>query len=57
MTLEEEKKWRDLCQQAICERDVSRLLSLFLEINRLEERQGRRPPQPTAPVSKMAQVG
>lgn len=38
MTIEEENKWRHLCQQAVCEKDVGKLLSLFLEINRLEER-------------------
>lgn len=45
MTLDEEKQWRNLCQQAISERDVAKLLGLFLKINRLEERQRGRPLQ------------
>jgi len=54
MTVEEEKKWRDLCQQAMCERDVAKLLSLFLEINRLEERQSSRTVSPRTSPSMPA---
>jgi hypothetical protein len=38
----EEQKWRDLCQQAMAENDVNRLLQIYLELDRATERQQRR---------------
>jgi len=46
LTLQEEKKWRDLCQQALCEKDVDKLLKLFLALDRTAEREQRRLAKP-----------
>lgn len=42
MTGDEDKKWRDLCEQAQTEQDPKKLIELIKEINRLlQEREVR----------------
>jgi hypothetical protein len=42
MTGDEDKKWRDLCEQAQIEQDPKKLIELIKEINRLlQEREVR----------------
>jgi hypothetical protein len=43
MTVEEEKKWRELCNQAMSEHNPNKLLNIFLTINRLMEKEQRLP--------------
>ena len=38
----EHEKLRDLCRQAVCEKDVNKLLKVFLELDRMTEREQRR---------------
>ena len=42
MTEQEEQRWRDLCQQAVCEKDLTKLLKIFLDLNRAAQREQRR---------------
>jgi Trp operon repressor len=41
MTPQDEKKWRDLCHQAMNQNDVNQLLKIFLELDRATEREQR----------------
>jgi hypothetical protein len=38
MTVHEERMWRALCDQAMSELDVNKLLTIFLKMNHDEER-------------------
>jgi hypothetical protein len=37
MTQQDEKKWRELCNQAIAEKDLDKLLSLWMSLSRVME--------------------
>jgi hypothetical protein len=38
MTLQDEKKWRDLCRQAINENDLNKLMKLYCALDRATEK-------------------
>jgi hypothetical protein len=42
MTQQDEKKWRELCNQAIAEKDLNKLLTTWLEFNRIIEQEQKR---------------
>lgn len=35
MTQQDEKKWRELCSQAIADKDLDRLLSVWMSLSRV----------------------
>jgi hypothetical protein len=41
MTEQDERKWRELCNQAMRENDPNKLLNIFLEINLTMEQEQR----------------
>ena len=41
MTLENERKWRALCNEAIRENDIEKLLKIFSELDRAADREQR----------------
>ena len=41
MTEQDERKWRELCNQALRENDTSKLLSIFLELDLAIEQEQR----------------
>lgn len=41
MTEQDERKWRELCNQAIRESDPNKLLNIFLEIDRTIKQEQR----------------
>lgn len=43
MTQQDEKKWRELCSEAIAEKDLDKLLNLWMSLTRvMEEEQKQR---------------
>jgi len=38
----DDEKWRELCSEAIVEKDVNKLFKLFVELDRANEREQRR---------------
>jgi hypothetical protein len=44
MTQQDEKKWREFCNQAIAENDPGKLLQACLAVNRIMEEERKRAP-------------
>lgn len=39
MTQQDEKKWRELCSEAIAEKDLDKLLNLWMSLSRVMEKE------------------